>query len=99
MTPRAAGCRCSCWPGWRGTCCSNAALGLIPVIGDAADVAHRANRKNYRLLQGALASGRTSQRSTPVYLLLAVLLIVLPLVVAIGVAVLVLVGLWALLTR
>ena len=33
----------------------DAALGLVPVVGDAADVAHRANRKNSRLLQASLA--------------------------------------------
>ncbi|OLT41029.1 hypothetical protein BJF86_04265 [Serinicoccus sp. CNJ-927] len=77
----------------------DAALGLVPVVGDAADVAHRANRKNYRLLQASLAEGRTSTRSGPVYLLLAALLIVLPLVIGIAIGVLVLVALWSLLTR
>ena len=77
----------------------DAALGLVPVVGDAADVAHRANRKNYRLLQAALADGQTSRRSGPVYLLLAVLLIVLPLALGIAVGVLVLLALWTLLTR
>lgn len=32
-------------------------LGLVPVVGDAADVLHRANRKNYRLLEKAVAQG------------------------------------------
>lgn len=77
----------------------DAALGLLPVIGDAADVAHRANRRNYRLLQAALADGRTSNRSAPVYLLLAVLLIVLPLVIGVAIGVIVLVALWTFLTR
>ncbi|WP_151525224.1 DUF4112 domain-containing protein [Serinicoccus kebangsaanensis] len=76
----------------------DAALGLLPVVGDAADVAHRSNRKNYRLLQATLAEGRRSDRPAVLYLLCAVVLIVLPAVIAIAVGVLVLVGLWTLIT-
>lgn len=34
------------------------ALGFIPVAGDAADLVHRANRKNYRLLERCVAENR-----------------------------------------
>ncbi|ANS80681.1 hypothetical protein SGUI_3285 [Serinicoccus hydrothermalis] len=77
----------------------DAALGPVPVVGDAADVAHRANRKNYRLLQESLALGHRSSRSGPVYVLLAALLIVLPLVIGIVIGIVVLVALWRLLIR
>lgn len=33
-------------------------LGYLPGVGDIADVAHRANRKNVRLLEDALARGQ-----------------------------------------
>jgi Domain of unknown function (DUF4112) len=35
----------------------DAALGLLPFVGDLADVAHRANRKNLRLMQASIEAG------------------------------------------
>src|SRR5204863_4143223 len=34
----------------------DALLGLVPFAGDLVDVAHRANRRNYRLLEKAVAA-------------------------------------------
>lgn len=48
------------------------ALGWVPFIGDAADFAHRANRKNYRLLKHAIESGERVDDSYPAYLVKAV---------------------------
>lgn len=72
----------------------DAGLGLVPVGGDLLDVAHRANRKNLRLLEQAVADHPEPGRPTVGYVLTAVVLVVLPLVVA---AVLGLVALWFLL--
>ncbi|MDO5534587.1 MAG: DUF4112 domain-containing protein [Propionibacteriaceae bacterium] len=47
-------------------------LGFIPVVGDAADVLHRANRKNYRLLERCVAEGRHVDVSARGYLGLAI---------------------------
>lgn len=47
-------------------------LGFVPVVGDAADVVHRANRKNYRLLEQCVAEGRHVDVSAKGYLGLAV---------------------------
>lgn len=49
----------------------DAGLGLAPVVGDAADVLHRANRKNYRLLERAIAENRRVATSIPGYVGLA----------------------------
>jgi len=46
-------------------------LGLVPVVGDAADVMHRANRKNVRLLQQTIAEGRCLETTPRGYLLRA----------------------------
>ena len=51
-------------------------LGFVPVGGDAADVMHRANRKNYRLLEKCVAEGRHVDVSTKGYLGLAVATVV-----------------------
>ena len=48
------------------------ALGYVPFIGDAADFAHRANRKNYKLLAAAVAEGRQTEDSHQAYLVKAV---------------------------
>ncbi|MFV0452474.1 MAG: DUF4112 domain-containing protein [Propioniciclava sp.] len=50
----------------------DAGLGLAPVVGDAADVLHRANRKNYRLLEETVAAGRRVDTSVAGYVGLAV---------------------------
>lgn len=62
-------------------------LGFLPVVGDAADVAHRANRKNYRLLEKAVAEGKHVDTDVKTYVTRAVLM-----VVAFVVAALVMVG-------
>ena len=51
-------------------------LGFVPVVGDAADVVHRANRKNYRLLEKAVAEGRHVDVSAKGYLGLAIATVV-----------------------
>ena len=51
-------------------------LGFVPVVGDAADVVHRANRKNYRLLEQAVAEGRHVDVSAKGYLGLAIATVV-----------------------
>ena len=76
-------------------------LGLIPLAGDVADVAHRANRKNIRLLEQAVADGRAGTaevQPTPGYLAAAAGLVLLPLVVGLvlGVVALVLLLRWIL---
>jgi hypothetical protein len=69
----------------------DAVLGLVPTIGDLLDVAHRANRKNLRLLERALEADPDPRPITAGYLLAAVGLVVLPLLIAIAVGV---VALW-----
>lgn len=71
----------------------DAGLGLVPVGGDLLDVAHRANRKNFRLLEQAVAE-HPAGRPTVGYVLVAGLLVVLPLLVALAIG---LVALWFLL--
>ena len=74
----------------------DAALGMVPLVGDVADVAHRANRRNYRLLEAAVAAHPDPKPPTPGYLLAALLLTVLPLVlvIALGAVTLVLLVRW-----
>jgi len=71
----------------------DAILGLIPAVGDLADVAHRANAKNLRLLERTLAQGRTVDASSKTYVLRAALMVVVILGVVIGFAVLAIWGL------
>jgi hypothetical protein len=76
----------------------DAVLGLIPTIGDLLDVAHRANRKNLRLLERALAERAASGDPDPGppsvgYLLAATALVVVPLVLGIAISV---VAIWLL---
>lgn len=47
-------------------------LGFVPVIGDVADVVHRANRKNYRLLERCVVEDRHVDTDARGYLLRAV---------------------------
>lgn len=49
----------------------DAGLGLIPGVGDLADVAHRANRKNVRLLQAVVADPTHTKRTSTAYLVVA----------------------------
>lgn len=76
----------------------DALLGLVPLVGDLLDVAHRANRRNYRLLTGAVAADPDPGAPTVGYLVAATALTVLPLllVVALGVVTLVLLLRWIL---
>lgn len=50
-------------------------LGFLPVVGDAADVLHRVNRKNYRLLEQAVTQGRRVDTDVRGYLVRATLLV------------------------
>ena len=69
----------------------DAALGLVPVAGDLADVAHRANRKNFQLLEKATAAHPTTQPPTAGYLAAAFGLVVLPLILSLALGLFVLV--------
>lgn len=69
----------------------DALLGLVPLFGDLLDVAHRANRRNYRLLEAAVAANPDPEPPTAGYLVAAVALTVLPLLLAVGLGILALV--------
>ena len=71
----------------------DALLGLVPGIGDLLDVAHRANRKNLRLLLREIEGQPLREPPTPAYVAGAVALMVVPLVAGVAVAVL---GIWLL---
>jgi hypothetical protein len=72
---------------------TDAALGVVPGIGDLLDVAHRANRKNFRLLEQAVAANPHPAPPTVGYLLAAVGLVVLPLILGLALS---LVAIWLL---
>ena len=74
----------------------DAVLGLVPGIGDLLDVAHRANRKNLRLLERAVAANPSPGPPSVGYLLAATGLVVLPLIAGIVVAIAVI---WFLVSR
>ena len=78
----------------------DAGLGVVPVVGDVADAAHRANRKNVRLLERAVEQRGPGPwpGPTPGYVLAAVGLVVLPLLLGLvlGVVALVLLLRWLL---
>lgn len=69
----------------------DAALGIVPFAGDLLDVAHRANRKNYRLLEHELEGHPVREAPTVGYVVGAVALMVLPLLAGLAATVL---GLW-----
>jgi hypothetical protein len=69
----------------------DAALGLVPLVGDLVDVAHRANVRNYRLLEKAVAANPDPGPPTVGYVLAALVLTVLPLLVTVALGVLTLV--------
>lgn len=71
----------------------DALLGLVPGLGDLLDVAHRANRKNVRLLLREVEREPLREPPTPGYIAGAVALMVLPLLAGVAVAVL---GIWLL---
>ncbi|MGB3955563.1 MAG: DUF4112 domain-containing protein [Brooklawnia sp.] len=55
---------------------ADALLGLIPGLGDLFDVAHRANRKNLRLLQRSINDRQRTRQRSVVYLIVAVSMVV-----------------------
>lgn len=71
------------------------ALGWIPLVGDAADFAHRANRKNYRLLRQTIDRGHFSDDPYPTYVAKAAGVIVGIVLVMLASAVF---ALWAVIT-
>lgn len=71
----------------------DAVLGLIPTVGDVLDVLHRANRKNLRLLERAVAAHPDPRPPTVGYVLAAVVLVLVPLLIGLAVG---LVALWVL---
>jgi hypothetical protein len=66
----------------------DALLGLVPGLGDLLDVAHRANRKNLRLLLREVEREPLREPPTPGYVAGAVVLMVVPLLAGVAVAVL-----------
>lgn len=54
----------------------DALLGLIPGLGDLFDVAHRANRKNLRLLQRSIDDRQRTRQRSVVYLIVAISMVV-----------------------
>jgi hypothetical protein len=72
----------------------DALLGLVPLAGDLLDVAHRANVRNYRLLERAVAADPDPDPPTAGYLLAALALTVLPLAITVALGVVALVLLW-----
>lgn len=66
----------------------DALLGLLPGLGDLLDVAHRANRKNLRLLLHEIEREPLREPPTPGYVAGAVALVVVPLLAGVVVAVL-----------
>ena len=71
----------------------DALLGLLPGLGDLLDVAHRANRKNLRLLLREIEREPMREPPTTGYVAGAVALMVVPLLAGVAVAVL---GIWLL---
>ncbi len=69
----------------------DAGLGLLPGVGDLIDVAHRANRKNVRILLAEVERQPMREQPTLGYILGASLLLVLPLLAGLAAAAL---GLW-----
>lgn len=76
----------------------DAGLSAVPFVGDFADVAHRANRKNLRLLERAVVSGDLVRTGHVAYLVRAVAVLVVSLSVCIAGAVFSLWVLWRILT-
>src|SRR5688572_15463484 len=74
----------------------DALLGLVPLVGDLADVAHRANRRNFGLLEASVAENPEPAPPTVGYLVSAVALTVLPVLlsVVLGIATLVFLVRW-----
>lgn len=71
----------------------DALLGLVPGVGDLLDVAHRANRKNVRMLLREVERKPLRDEPTPGYVAGAVALMVLPVLAGLAMTVL---GIWLL---
>ncbi|RYB91169.1 DUF4112 domain-containing protein [Nocardioides oleivorans] len=69
----------------------DALLGLVPGIGDLLDVAHRANRKNLRLLLREVEREPLREPPSTAYVAGAVALMLVPLLAGVAAAVL---GIW-----
>jgi hypothetical protein len=65
----------------------DALLGLVPAVGDFLDVAHRANRKNVRLLMREVERQPLREAPSAGYVLGAVVLMIVPLLAGIAAAV------------
>ena len=87
------GCRWSCSPGWALNLLVDALLGLVPGVGDLLDVAHRANRKNLRLLLREVEREPLREPPSTAYVAGAVALMLVPVLAGIAVTVL---GIWLL---
>ena len=66
----------------------DALLGLVPGVGDLLDVAHRANRKNLRLLLREVEKQPLREPPTAAYVAGAVALTVVPVLAGVAVAIL-----------
>lgn len=62
----------------------DALLGMVPGIGDFLDFAHRANRKNLRLLQQSINDRQTTRQHSVIYLIVAFSLVIGTLLVLVG---------------
>ncbi|HEX5918620.1 MAG TPA: DUF4112 domain-containing protein [Nocardioides sp.] len=71
----------------------DALLGVVPVVGDLLDVAHRANRKNLRLLVREVERQPLREPPSTAYVLGAAALMVVPVLAGVAVTVL---GIWLL---
>ena len=71
----------------------DALLGLVPGVGDVLDVAHRANRKNLRLLLREVERQPLRQPPSTAYVAGAVALMLVPVLAGVAVTVL---GIWLL---
>ena len=71
----------------------DALLGLVPGVGDLLDVAHRANRRNVRLLMREIERQPLREPPSTAYVIGAVALMLVPVLAGVAVAVL---GLWLL---
>lgn len=69
----------------------DALLGLVPGVGDLLDVAHRANRKNVRLLVREIDRQPLREPPTAGYVAAAVALVVVPLILGLVLGILALV--------
>lgn len=76
----------------------DALLGLVPAVGDLVDVAHRANRKNLRLLQASVNNREETRQHAVIYLIVALSLVVGTLVFLVAVLLWSLWLIWRLLT-